>query len=389
VRILTYLAWIRTTEQPEKTLYLVAAVTLVVLSWIVLSAFTLPSLRSGAGKAVDAYLAIANGRTQTGFFPVRYIPQIQQLPGVESVAWFTVVAFLCGDEANQPLGKHQPISINAYAGDVDAMFRSYGVNVNSTDMSMWSATENGILVGEKIANRCGFTAGITISPNNLFGGGEIPLTIIAVIPEDDDGFRYPYGHYDYINRFMPDTYRDQAIRALVYPSDPTQLDALALRIEREFRASDPPLEASVSSDTRAVLGRFGQAQALLWPVMGALAVGAVLVFLAITAHLVAQRRASMAVLQTLGFSARIQWLALVLELASIAVLGAALGIAAGWGVLKLLSPWVAQVLFTDVARPLDGALLLVAPAIVVLLALTLLWPAAQMARLKPIDSLRV
>jgi len=386
MRTLIHLAWMRATEQPEKMLYLLATVILVVLSWIVLSAFTLPSLRSGAGKAVDAYLVIANGRTQTEFFPARYMPQIQQLPGVKSVAWLTIAGFFCSGEE---LGQHQPITINAYAGDIDAVFRSYGVNVNSTDMSMWRATENGILVGEKIAKRCGFTAGITISPNNLFGGGEIPLTIIAVIPEDDDGFRYPYGHYDYINRFMPDTYRDQAIRALVYPSDPTQLDALALRIEREFRASDPPLEASVSSDTRAVLGRFGQAQALLWPVMGALAVGAVLVFLAITAHLVAQRRASMAVLQTLGFTARIQWLALALELASIAVIGAALGVAAGWGVLKLLSPWVAQVLFTDIARPLDGAMLLVAPAIVALLALTLLWPAAQMAKLKPIDSLRV
>jgi len=216
----------RTTEQPEKTLYLVATVMLVVLSWIVLSAFTLPSLRTGAGKAVNAYLVIANGRTQTEFFPARYMPQIQQLPGVESAAWFTIAGFFCSGEE---LGQHQPITINAYAGDIDTVFRSNGVNVNPTDMSAWRATENGILVGEKIAKRCGFTAGMTVSPNNMFGGGEIPLTIIAIIPADDDGFNYPYGHYDYLNRFMPTPYRDHVPRAVVYPSDPAQLDALALR----------------------------------------------------------------------------------------------------------------------------------------------------------------
>jgi len=161
-------------------------------------------------------------------------------------------------------------------------------------------------------------------------------------------------------------------------------------IEHEFQSSDPPLEARVPGTATSLLGRFGQIQALLLLIMGALALCVLLVFIAITAHLIDQRRASMAILQTLGFSVRIQLFGLALELACVMLIGGALGIAAGYGALVLLKPWAVEILFSPALalRPIDGAILVVLPALLLLLLSTLIWPALQMAKLKPVDYLR-
>jgi len=130
-------------------------------------------------------------------------------------------------------------------------------------------------------------------------------------------------------------------------------------------------------------------QALLLLIMGAMALCVFLVFCAVLVHLTAQRRASMAVLQTMGVTNRIQFFALLLEIAGVVIVGAACGIAAGYGALALLTPWASDTLLSPDLRPVDGAIVVLLPALLLLLTAALFWPAVQIAKLRPMDYLRL
>jgi len=224
----------------------------------------------------------------------------------------------------------------------------------------------------------------TVSPR--VNGKEMPLHVIAILPEDFD--ETVDAHYEYVNRFQPKQYQDTIISTTVLVRNPAIVNQVANAIEREFESSDPPLEVEVHIET-SILGRFGQIQWLLLLVTGAMALCVFLVFCAVLMHLTGQRRASMAVLQTMGFTALTQFFALLLEVASIITLGTLLGIAAGAGVLSILNPWAASTLLGSNLRPVDGTIAVLIPAGLLLLAISLAWPAMQIAKLKPIDYLRL
>jgi len=364
-------------------LYLALTLATGVLAWIVLSVFASPSLLSNS-KAIKPELVLANGRAKHVPFPVRYIPRIQQIPEVDKLHWHSLAAFFCAD------GSGTTVGVTGWGGDIEDELRQQGASV--TDLATWHHTENGILVGSKISRQCGLTQGSTISPDNIFGRGELPLYVVAVLPDLGGRNNSVHAHYGYINRFMEGhlgtPMRDMVMRVIVNITDPSKLTQTAQVIEQEFQSSDPPLEVTVAGDASSLLGRFGQVQALLVLIMGAMALCVLLVFVAISAHLVAQRRASMAVLQTLGFNVRIQFFALMLELTCVVTLGAILGIAAGHGALALLTPWAVETLFSAALRPADGAILVLLPALLLLLGITLIWPYLRISSLKPIDHLK-
>jgi len=381
---LLHLAWLCLTEQPVKMLYLAGTLAVVVAGWLVLSAFSSPSLLSNS-SAIKSELVIVNARAINIPFPVRYIPRIRQIPGVDNMRWSTVAAFFCAD------GSGTTVTVTGWDGDHDDYLREKGAS--ETDLETWHATENGVLVGPATAKQCGLTKGLTVSPDNIFGNGELPLQVVAVLPErggaNDTGVN---AHYDYINRFLDGnigtSWRNAVADAVVTVKNPSRLNQVAQTIEQEFQSSDPPLEAIALEDTASLLGRFGQVQALLLLIMGALALCTLLVFVGITAHLVAQRRASMAVLQTLGFNGQMQFFALLLELTGVVIAGTMLGIAGGHGLLLLLTPWATDTLFSGALHPADGAILVLPPALLLLLGITLIWPYLRISRLKPIDHLR-
>jgi len=385
VKALIHLTCTRLTEQPVKLLYLAMTLAAVILAWMTLSAFASPSLLSNS-NVITSELGLVNGRARSTAFPVRYIPRIQQIPGVDKMYWYTMAAFFCAD------GSGTTVTVTGWDGDHDDQLREQGAS--ETDLATWHDTENGILVGAKISRQCGLTPGITIRPDNIFGRGELPLHVVAVLPEQKEGRNNRVNaHYAYLNRLMEGNLgtrmRDMIVFANVTVTDPSRLENVAQAIEQEFQSSDPPLEVNVQGHANSLLGRFGQIQALLLLIMGALVLCVSLAFIAITAHLVAQRRINMAVLQTLGFSRRIQFFGLMLEITCVLVVGTTLGVAAGHGLLTLLTSWATNTMHIGVPRPIDGAVLVLLPALLLLLVSTLIWPAMQIAKLKPIDYLRV
>jgi len=121
--------------------------------------------------------------------------------------------------------------------------------------------------------------------------------------------------------------------------------------------------------------------------MAAMAACTLLVFLTVLAHQIAQRRAGMAVLQTIGFSRGVQFGALVLELLLITGVGTMAGLLAGRAVMVLINPLLFRL--TGLLRTPDWALWGLFPALFLLLALSLIWPALQISKLRPIDHLRM
>jgi len=358
-------------------LYLTVTLATGVLAWLLLSAFASPRLLSEAGDAVNARLFIQNGRVKFGRYPLRYIPRIQQIPGVDDITWLNIIGYNC-DNAT---GKH--LTVTGRGGRVERIFHKYGVN--EADIAMWHNTENGVLASAEAARRCGFSPGNTVSPR--VNGNEMPLYVVSVFPGGDFDETVD-AHYDYVNRFQHEKDRDTILSTTVYVRNPGMVNQIANAIEREFESSDPPLEAVVYAET-SILGRFGQVQWLLLLVIGAMALCVFLVFCAVLMHLTAQRRANMAVLQTLGFTARIQFFALLLEIASIITIGSMLGIIAGYGILSILHPWAANTLLGSNLSLVEGTVVILIPAGLLLLVIALAWPAMQILQLKPIYHLRI
>jgi len=376
-----HIAWMRFREQPGRMMYLVLTLAVAVLAWNVLAAFASPFLASKMGTAINARLGIFNAAVQGQPFPLRHIQQIERMPGVAAVEYLAGAAFMCSD-------MRTTVTINAVGGS-GAVPQLRRKGVSAEDLALWNDTRNGVLVGEELAETCGFIPGMLLTQHDLLSRVEMPVSIVAVLPDDRDGASFgklAYGHYEYLNQLLPDGMRDQVWMGTVEAVDAHQLAQLGEAIEREFAGADPPLEARVSSGSSSLLGRFGQVQALLALMMAAMGACALLVFVTVMAHLLAQRRASMAVLQTIGFDRRLQFSALLLEFAGIMLAGTVLGLAGSITVLAGLTPSVFW-LFGQLRIP-DWAITGLAPGLLVLALAALAWPAAQVARLKPIDYLR-
>lgn len=380
IRSAFFIAWIRTGEQPLRVLSLTATLAIAVMAWMVLSAIAAPFLASKVGASVNANLGIANARVQTSGFPLRHVHRLEQMSDVAAVSYFSMASFPCGSGAGT-------LTVNAYGGPgTSAFLRSGGALLHQ--LESWEESRNGILVGADAAERCGLRPGMELSPVEFLSNTRIPIRIVGVLPPGRSGMgdRLAYGHYAYFNALLPEPQRDQVLRAVVWGVDASRLAPLGEEIEQVFTSADPPLQANVSSGAESALARFGQVQSLLGLIVLAMLACAVLVFVSVLTHLVAQRRSSMAVLQTLGFNRRIQLLALVLEYLLVGSMGALLGIGMAYMALMLLNPHVSWVL--GQIKVQEGALWQLLPALVMLGFVSLSWPALQIRTLAPVEHLR-
>lgn len=370
------LAWLRLRESLGRHAYLVASLAVGVAGFWILGALASPFVARTA--LADASITVSSAR-EGGLVPVRYAAQVSRIPGVETVNHMNVLAVVCKPPAGIA-------TLNGWGGD-DPARRLRGIRASQADIDAWLDSPHAVLAGAELAERCGWSRGMAIEPAGLQGQA-VPITIAGIFHSDEGGFgeQVAIAHYGHVDRLLPDAERDQARIIQVSGQDPLALAELAADIEALLQHGDPPVQAHVASGGDSLLGSFGNVSALLRAVVASLGLCVLLVFTSIAAHLAAQRRSSMAMLQALGFGRNLQLAAIVLELSAVAAMGAALGTLLGLSLLGAISARTSHVL-GRLDAPLQDTPWLFA-CLLSLVALASLAPAFTVRSLRPVDLVR-
>ncbi|MGH8032158.1 MAG: ABC transporter permease [Luteimonas sp.] len=368
-----WLARMRLGERLGRALYLGLTLAIAVAGWLVLSALASPFL-GGDDQDFD-YIVVQHER-QGLALPLRSAKRIAQMDGVDSVEYMNLLPLVC----RPPTGV---AALNAWGGAMpEQRLRELGIAEHA--VAAWRADPMAVLVGAQLAVRCGWTPGTLVQPRDLYSERPTEIHIVDTYSaESTMREQVAIAHYDYANRMLPVAQRDQVMMIHVRGRDVRQLPALANRIEVAFATSDSPLQARTSAEAEAVLGRFGNVQALLGLVMAAMLACTSLVFISTLAHLTTERRASMAVLQTLGFDHRHMLTALCAELSAILALGTVIGALVGIAAVQFLTPALAHILggLTTPAWAYRSLL----PGLLVLALLSLALPARTILRIRAVD----
>lgn len=331
------LSAMRLRENIGRTGYLLASLTVAVVTWLVLSALAAQfSDRAQANR--DASVTV-NGERNTQPMPLQYVERIKRLNGVADVAYMTFMALGC--KAPQTIA-----TVNAWHIP-QGRWVFPDVELDPALRQAWESDETALLLGAQMARDCDWTAGLKLEPNDIFNPSQrVPVHVLDILKSDGGGTgeRIALGHYDYFNRLKPQDAQNEVMMMRVYANDASKLSELANMIEAEFANDTVAVQARTSAESENTLARFGNVQALLWLVTAAMGACALLVYASTLAHMAAERRASMATLQAIGFNRQQLLGAFVLEVLAIAVAGALLGVTVAAVLIRAITPAVSQYL---------------------------------------------
>lgn len=373
LRVVGALVAMRWRESAPRYLALVLTLALSVLAWLGLSSLVGPFV-GGTGPS-GAHVNVMSERNGMPF-PLRHAERIRALEGVESTAHMAVLAVSCD-------GSEGWASLNGWGGDgVATLLRAR--DVPDALIAAWQGGESHVLVGDRLAGRCGWREGMDVQPQTLLGQ-RMPLRIVGIIEgQEGYGSQIALAHHAYLARHLPPEQQAQAWLVAVAPQDARVAAELGARIEALFEGEPVPLRATASGDAEGALARFGNVERLLMVVMAAFAACTVLVFGSVLAHMAVQRRRTMAMLLALGFRTGQLQCGFIIEVVALVVAGTGLG----WLVALPAVAWMDRGL-----GPLLGALSIptaslvaLAPALLALGVLALLSPMSTLARLEPTDA---
>lgn len=353
-----------------RVIYVICTLSVTTVAWLGLAALASPFMQP---SIPSQGISVQNVR-QGDNLPLRYANQIEKLSGVLNVSWMNFLPLVCKPPATATL--------NAWGGQ-GAYRELADIGISKAQEVAFNADPLGILVGFKLAQQCGWRAGMTAQPPNMFGQ-PIELHVIGVYHSTKSwGNQIAYAHYAYINRLLPSSQRDRVQFISVSSNNLVDAPTLAARINTLFAHADPPVDAHTDKQTQNALARFGNVQLLLALVMVAVLLCSALVLVSVWAHAAAQRRAHMAILQALGFSRTILFAAFALEEVALGVLGVALGVVVGLTLIHVLAPSVMLILGAFAAPAFAYALL---PAwFIPLLIVAMIAPALLIARTRAAD----
>ncbi len=372
MRIAFGLALMRLREKPVRVLYLLASLVVTVVSWLILHAVA-QQFSSATGVQGDAISVSAERAGQS--LPMRYVEQVRQIDGVADVAFMNFLPVMCKAPSTAA-------TLNAWsvpAGRAGAL----GQAVAPRLMDAWDGDERNILVGAQLAQTCGWTEGMTLEPMDLFSQRPVQIHIAGVLLPSESGSadHVGFAHYAYVNRLLAPESQDRVLMMRVYADTGIDPASIANEIERMFATDTQPVEASASAEAESMLSRFGNISALLWLVMTAVSLCALLVFVSTWAHAAAERRSSMATLLAIGFKRSHVLSALLVELAMVTLAGAVIGAVLGTALVGLLDPVVS--LYLGRLRTGAGTYAYLAAGLLVLITASSVLPGRTIARVAP------
>ncbi|MGC8534069.1 MAG: ABC transporter permease [Rhizomicrobium sp.] len=365
-----------------RTLFTLASVAAAFAIFTVLAVLRL-SLTGGL-EYTDAQ-RLSTDNTMGGFLPIRYAGEIARVPGVKALDWYR------GFQGNwRKPGDH--VNVLYFSDQVLHVYPEF--KVAPAQVAAYMADKAGAIVGQPLAARMGWKVGDTVTlqggPPQQNGSTAWRFHIDGMYAADlPAGFQnFFIAHYTYLNDGMAASpAKNTTYEFNVLVSDPRAVSRVAARIDALF-AHDSPSTRTQSEDAQTLsnLRQFGDVGLLLLYV--ALAVFGTMLLIAGHAMVnsVRERTGEFAMMRALGFSR----IALVLHLLRESLLligtGAAVGLALGWELTRLMAPYITPVLR---AFGLNWLVFAAGAAIALLfVALVSLLPGRRLATLSVATSLR-
>ncbi len=370
-----------------RTLLTIAGVIVALLMFILLR-----TVRTSWDEAVEYgakdRLATRNKISFVITLPKNYIAKIKQIDGVTEATWMNWFG------AKDP--KTEGDFFANFATDPPTLLKVYDDYViDPAQVAAWQADRQGALVGVALAKRKGWKVGDTVTLTGTIFPGDWKFNIRALYDGSRKGTDVSqfFFHWDYMNESfeLGSPRRDQIGWVIAKIKDADRGAAVGATIDKTFEDSD------MQTLTQSELALNRSFMAMFDAILTAMNVVSIVILVIMTLILgntiamgVRERTNEYGVLRAIGFLPKHVVMFILSEAATIGILGGALGVVLGGGLVNLLGNWLEENLpgffptFNVAPRTAVSAFLLAVTLGVI--ASTI--PAWRASRLSVIDSLR-
>lgn len=250
----------------------------------------------------------------TSRMPERYAPEIEKVDGVASVTPMRVVVSNC--RASLDVVTFRGVPKEAFAAREAARFR-----LVEGSLADWTSRADAALLGRTLAERRRLRVG------DRFDATGVTVTVSGIFESDEaQDQNVAYVDLAFLQRSVGRGQLGVVTQFVVRVTDPARLDDVAARIDARFRGEPDPTStrsekaftARAAADVLELV-RFGE-----WVALACAAAVLALVANAIALS-VQDRMRDLAVMETLGYTGRLLAGLVVLESATLAVVGGVIG----------------------------------------------------------------
>jgi putative ABC transport system permease protein len=348
------------------------------------------SMVEGVNLAGADRLSLRNKAGLTSQMPLAYYEKIKAVEGVRDVAaqnWF-------GAEFRTPQNPKQPFAMFATQPEslLNVMPEIAG-SLKTDEARAWVQDRQALIVGAQVAKTFGWKKGDRVPIRSQFltktdGSGTWDFNVVAVFESGSpwiDGAAYM--NYSYYNESLNPYMKDQMGSASIRVADPKQGPAIARKIDAMFANSQAETQTATE---REVAKQWQDQIGDMTIIVTSVTLAVFFTMLLVTANRMAQsvreRTNEIGVMKTLGFSATLIVMLVLLESLLMTVSAGLLGIGLAYG---------ASVAFAPVLKgsfpgfELTSSSVLIAVGLMVAFGLVAgLWPSLMAMRLKVVDALR-
>jgi len=308
----------------------------------------LAAIHQGLSGQIDYTLAqrlITVNKLMAGdvTLPVNYAEKIAAVPGVSVVSWSKQFIAYYRRSANV-------VPVLAFPPNVLKVYPDF--KFPAADRNAFLADRRGAIAGPALARRMGWRVGDTIplegGPLQKNGSTTWIFHLDGIYSADlPEGYQSLFiTNFDYYNDGIVDRrLKDRAYQFDTLIADPRAVLRVSHAIDGIFANATPQtMTFSEQQATLSGLREFGDIGAILTYIGAAVFFSMLLITANTMANSVRERIGEFAMMRALGF-ARWRLARLVLLEAFVMIgIGAAFGLAAGWEICRLMTPYVAEVL---------------------------------------------
>jgi putative ABC transport system permease protein len=353
----------------------------------VLVAFMLFGLLQGMMSGIDdivsklgADMFLVQRANGFGPMPLSMYSRMQAVVGVKSVVYQSYL----GGTYQKPTQQ-----VFAIACDLDSELATFpDMTVSNQAIAAMKKTRTGVLVSDSLAHKYGWKAGDRIplesQTKRQDGSGTWTLDVLGTFTPGDQSLSpdFMLMNYAYFDEARQSD-RGTAQQYFIKVADPNQGLSVARAVDKLFaNSSDETRTESLREAVQTDLQSIGDLDFVIRAVVGAVLFALIFSTTAMMMQSIRERTAELAVLKTLGFSdGSVFWLVL-LEVLSLFIASAALGLG--------LASWVLPAArnFTRLNVTMPGSVLLVGLGMAAVLAVvTAVLPALRAQRLQVVDAL--